>query len=72
MPGPASFESRYYLGAAPWHTRLWRDLRIIGSSARFIWLWLTLGRRVRRAVADAERDGRVLCLEELFGAGDRK
>ncbi len=72
MSDRASFESRYYLGDAPWTARLWRDLCIIGSSARFVWLWLTVGRRVRRAVADAEREGRVLCLEELFGAGDRK
>lgn len=72
MSGPASFESRYYLGTASWRARLWRDLRIIGSSARFVWMWLTLGRRVRRAVAAAQREGRVAHLEDLFDAGARK
>lgn len=72
MPDPASFESRYYLGEATWTARRWRDLRIIGSSARFLWLWLTLGRRVRRVVATAEREGRVAHLEDLFDAGARK
>lgn len=72
MPEPASFETRYYLGEAPWHARLWRDLRILAGSARFLWLWLTVGRRVRRAVREAERAGRTVCLEDLFGADTRR
>lgn len=72
MSARTSFESRYYLGDAAWPARLWRDLRIIGSSARFLWLWITLGRRVRRAVQEAERHGRVVYLEDLFGAGGQK
>ena len=72
MSEPATFESRYYLGEAPLLTRWWRDLRIIGSSARFLWLWFTLGGRLRKQLRAAERDGRVLQMEDLFGAGDKK
>ncbi len=69
---PASFESRYYLGEAPFWKRWWRDLRIIGSSARFLWLWFTLGGRVREQLRAAEREGRVICMEDVFGPGNRK
>ncbi len=72
MAKPASFESRYYLGEASLLTRWWRDLRILGSSARFLWLWFTLGGRLREQLRAAERDGRVLYMEELFDANNRK
>lgn len=72
MTQRASFENRYYLGEANFAQRIWRDLRIIGSSARFVWMWMTLGRRVRRATAAAERENRVVHLEDLFGAGDSR
>ena len=68
MTEPRSFESEYYLGAAPWHVRLWRDLRLIASSVGFVWMWMTLGRRVRREVADAEQAGQLAALEDLFDA----
>ena len=61
-----SFESRYYLGNATLVQRCWRDLRIIGSSARFLWMWFTLGGRMRRAVRAAEREQRVVTLENLM------
>jgi hypothetical protein len=71
LPGGNSFESRYYLGNASLPRRLWRDLRIVGSSARFLWLWLTLGGRMRRALRAAEREQRVLHLEDLVGGDNR-
>jgi len=72
MSEPVSFESRYYLGDASLLKRWWRDLRIIGSSARFLWLWFTLGGRLREQLRAAEREGRVVQLEDMFGAGDKK
>ena len=71
MAEPSSFESRYYLGEASLLQRWWRDLRIIGSSARFVWLWFTLGGHVRKVLRTAEREGRVVYMEELFGAEDK-
>lgn len=71
MANGTSFESRYYLGQASLPRRLWRDLRIIGSSASFLWLWFTLGGRLRRALRDAERGGRVIYLEDIFGPGEQ-
>jgi hypothetical protein len=71
MPRGDTFEDRYYLGDATWQRRLWRDLRIIGGSARFLWTWLTLGGRMRRALRGAEREQRVLNLEDLMGGGQR-
>jgi hypothetical protein len=72
MSEPASFESRYYLGDVSLLTRWWRDLRIIGSSARFLWLWFTLGGRIRNRLRAAEREGRVAYMEDLFGPGNRQ
>ena len=72
MSEPASFESRYYLGEASLLTRWWRDLRIIGSSARFLWLWFTLGGRIRNRLRAAEREGRVAYMEDLFGPGNQQ
>ncbi len=72
MAAPASFESRYYLGEASLLKRWWRDLRIVASSARFVWLWFTMGRGLRARLRAAERDGRVIYMEELFGVGDQK
>lgn len=71
MADQASFESRYYLGDASLLRRCWRDLALIGSSARFLWLWLTLGGRLRRTVRDAEREGRVVRLEDELGGGGK-
>jgi hypothetical protein len=71
MAAGDTFESRYYLGKASVAQRLWRDLRIVGSSARFLWMWFTLGGRMRRALRAAEREQRVLNLEDLFGGGSR-
>lgn len=68
MSDDGSFESRYFLGEASWSRRRLRDLRLLGSSAGFLWLWLTRGRRVRLLVREAEREGRVVCLEDLFGS----
>ena len=72
MPAPSSFESRYYLGEASLVTRWWRDLRILGSSAQFLWLWFTLGRRARSELRTAEREGRVVCVEDLFSARNKR
>lgn len=71
MTEPTSFETRYYLGEASLVARWWRDLRIIGSSARFLWLWFTLGGRVRKQLRAAEHEGRVVYLEDLFGPGNK-
>lgn len=69
MPRGDTFEDRYYLGDASWPRRLWRDLRIIGSSARFLWLWFTLGGKMRRALREAERGQRLLNLEDFVDGG---
>ena len=37
-----------------------------------LWLWFTLGWRLRNKLRAAEHEGRVLHMEDLFGAGDNQ
>ncbi len=60
----SSFEEKYYLTDPTFMQRLRRDARMVVDSARFLVLWATLGRRLRKAVKDAERKGVPIVLED--------
>ena len=60
----SSFEEKYYLTNPTLMQRLRRDARMIRDSARFLILWATLGRRLRKGVKEAERTGTQLVLED--------
>lgn len=60
----SSFEERYYLTNPTFTQRLRRDVRMILDSTRFLFLWATLGRRLRKGVKEAERAGMPLMLED--------
>ncbi len=61
----AGFEKEFVLGAARWRRRLARDRRLAAHLARVLWMWATVGRKLRRASAAAEREGRALPIDRL-------
>ena len=61
----AGFEAEYVLGEATRRQRLARDWRLGTHLLRVFWMWLTVGRRLRRAHAEAERAGRPMQIDDL-------
>ena len=59
-----SFEEKYYLTSPTFAQRLRRDARMVADSARFLILWATLGRRLRKGVKEAESKGTQIVLED--------
>jgi hypothetical protein len=53
----AGFEAEYVLGEATAWQRLKRDYRLGKHILRVFWMWLTVGRRMRRATRQAEASG---------------
>jgi hypothetical protein len=65
----SSFEEQFVLRNPTRRKALQRDLALLRNSARFLWLWLTRGRAVRRLLREAERCGQVVYLDDLFRPG---
>ena len=61
-----SFEDRYYLTNPGLWQRTRRNITLYEESLAFLLLWITQGRKVRRALEQAERDGECLELDKLF------
>lgn len=62
----SSFEEKFYLQNPSLIQRLRRDLRLCCDSLRFFFLWLTKGRRIRRAYRRAQGSNTQLIMEDLF------
>ena len=50
--------------------RVARDWFVARYIWRIFWLWLTVGRKLRRAKHAAAREGRVLPIDRVMGGGD--
>jgi hypothetical protein len=61
----AGFEKEYVLAEANWRRRLARDWRLANHMLRVLWMWLTVGRKLRRASAAAQHEGRQLVIDQL-------
>lgn len=61
----AGFEKEFVLGESSWRQRFARDRRLAAHMLRVLWMWATVGRRLRRATAEAERAGRALPIDSL-------
>lgn len=61
----ASFEKEYVLQDARPGQRLARDWRLGKHILRVFWMWLTVGRRLRKATRDAERNGTSFRIDHL-------
>lgn len=51
--------------------RIRRDVFVLRYLARILWLWLTVGRKLRRAKLDATQSGDVLYVDEIMKGGSR-
>lgn len=67
----SSFEEQYILRDPTWWRRTARDVALLANSLRFLLIWATKGWTVRRLLAKAERQGKVVCIEDLFGPGTK-
>jgi hypothetical protein len=63
-------EKQFRVYAPGFRARMGRDLFVAGYIWRIFWLWLTVGRKLRRAKRAAAREGRVLHIDKVMGGGD--
>lgn len=63
----SSFEKRYCLSNPTWGQRLRRDIALLVDSLTFFGVWLTRGRRLRRAYQQAQKDQTQIILEDMKG-----
>jgi len=61
----ASFEKDFVLGEATRWQRMKRDWRLGRHLLRVFWMYLTVGRKLRRAVREAEAEGRAIPIDNL-------
>jgi hypothetical protein len=61
----AGFEEEYVLGEASLGRRLGRDWRLFRHLVRVLWMWCTVGRRLRRAYRAAEAGGPPVIIDRL-------
>ena len=50
--------------------RLERDIFVFRYLARIVWMWLTVGGRIRRTHRDAKRTGKIYYIDNIMGGGD--
>lgn len=62
----SSFEERYYLSNPSFYQKLKRDLIFFLESCRFLFLWLSKGYILRKALKKAEKEKGQLVLEEYL------
>ena len=61
-----SFEEKFYLQNPGLKQRLKRDLRLWWENLRFLWLWATLGRRLRKACRKSKAENARIVLDDLL------
>ena len=61
-----SFEEKYYLTNPGLFRRIRRDIALFLDSFAFLVLWLTQGRKIRRAYRQAQLENTEVILEDLL------
>lgn len=61
-----SFEEKYYLTNPGLFRRIRRDIALFLDSFAFLVLWLTQGRKIRRAHRQAQLENTEVILEDLL------
>lgn len=61
-----SFEQRYYLRNPGFTQKLVRDARFFLETCQFILLWATKGRRLRKALREAQKNDSQIILERFL------
>ncbi|MBL8662235.1 MAG: hypothetical protein JNM29_05380 [Candidatus Odyssella sp.] len=61
----AGFEREFVLGEASRRQRFARDRRLAAHMLRVLWMWATVGRKLRRAADEAARTGRPMPIDRL-------
>jgi len=50
--------------------RLKRDIFVFFYLSRLVWIWMTVGRRIRRTHAEARKTGKIYYIDNIMGGGD--
>lgn len=61
----AGFEREFVLGEAGFFRRLRRDRILAGHLLRVLWMWATVGRRLRREYRRAQAEETALQIDHL-------
>ena len=65
-----SSEKQFRIKQSGFVPRLRRDIYIFRYLWRIIWMWLTVGRKIRRRRAEAERSGNIYYIDDIMGGGN--
>ena len=63
----SSFESRFYLKNPTLLQSIRRNIVLLADSLVFLFIWMTKGRQLRKALREAETVKRTLYLEDHLG-----
>ncbi len=63
----SSFESRFILKNPGLLQATRRNIVLLVDSTLFLLLWMTKGRKIRKALREAETEGRTFYLEDHLG-----
>ncbi len=50
--------------------RLKQDVFVFFYLCRIVWMWLTVGGRIRRAHREAQKTGNIYYIDNIMGGGD--
>ncbi len=62
-----SFENRYILNNPSLWQRIRRDIALLKDSLVFLLIWMSKGRKLRKALRRAEKQDKTLILEDYLG-----
>ena len=63
-------EKQFRIKVDSFRLRLQRDIFVFLYLARIIWMWLTVGGRIRRAHRAAQRSGKIYYIDNIMGGGN--
>ncbi len=65
-----SSEKQFRIKEDSFWLRRKRDVFVFRYLARIVWMWLTIGGRIRRTHREAKRTGNIYYIDNIMGGGD--
>jgi hypothetical protein len=63
-------ERQFRIKQAGFGARLRRDVFVFRYLTRIIWMWLTVGGRIRRRHREAAKAGEIYYIDDIMGGGN--
>ena len=63
-------EKQFRIKEKSFWLRLKRDIYVFRYLARIVWMWITVGGRIRRAHDEARKTGSIYYIDDVTGGGN--